>query len=425
MKRKRMKRKRMKRKIKIIFISSIVFIVLVVFGVFFYCDRRHDLLKLEKQKEKNQLIGEIKKHYSTFVKVPKDSILYVKKKSKFQKIGKVSGGRTLTLKKIELNDKTEYFPVDGCDYYISYQDVHPIEEAIPVDERFQHYLPFNLNVVTKNPTSLYQNGKVVFSLDISIDAPVIKKDDDGYWIQYGNELFLVLNQDIVRTYEKENTTLPSAKEVPVTVYHFIYLEGDNGCNESICHSEAQIREQFQYLKENQYFTLTTQELGWFLESKIQLPEHSILITIDDGARAENFIPLLEEFQINATLFLISSWYPKEKFSSSYLELASHTHDLHRPGKCPGGQGSPLKCLDKQELLNDLKTSRDTLGGTEAFCFPFYEYNDYAIEVVKEAGFRLGFIGGMKKASPGVNPYKIPRISMNRNTTLSEYISYIQ
>ena len=41
-----------------------------------------------------------------------------------------------------------------------------------------------------------------------------------------------------------------------------------------------------------------------LVEKLRLPKKSILITIDDGSRAENFIPLLEEYQVNATLFLI-------------------------------------------------------------------------------------------------------------------------
>ena len=151
---------------------------------------------------------------------------------------------------------------------------------------------------------------------------------------------------------------------------------------------------------------------------------SILVTIDDGARAEGFIPLLEEYQVNATLFLISGWYPKEKFKSEYMELASHTHNLHTPRVCPGGQGSPLKCLEKTKLVTDLQISRELLDGTEAFCFPFYEYNDYGISALQEAGFKMGFIGGGRKATPGVNLYKIPRLPLNRYTTLQQYISKI-
>ena len=179
------------------------------------------------------------------------------------------------------------------------------------------------------------------------------------------------------------------------------------------------------MKENNYFTLTTTELREWLEGKVRLPEKTLLITIDDGARAWDFVPLLNEYKINATLFLITSWYPLDKFQSPYMEIASHTHNYHTGGYCPGGQGSALKCVDKKLLLEDLTTSRKVLNNTEAFCYPFYEFNDYSESVLKEAGFKMAFIGGMKKVTKGVNPYRIPRISLNKHTTLNEYINYVK
>ena len=85
-----------------------------------------------------------------------------------------------------------------------------------------------------------------------------------------------------------------------------------------------------------------------------------------------------------------------------MELASHTHNLHTPIVCSGGQGSPLKCQNKEILLSDLKTSREVLDGTKAFCFPFYEFNNYAISVIEEAGFEMAFFGGSKKVTKGIN-----------------------
>lgn len=92
-------------------------------------------------------------------------------------------------------------------------------------------------------------------------------------------MHLVKNEDVLSTNEANNTTLTESVGVPVTCYHFIYLAGDNSCNEAICHSESQIRVEFNYLKFNNYFTLTTTELGKFIDEKIRLPEKLILITI--------------------------------------------------------------------------------------------------------------------------------------------------
>lgn len=409
------------KKVKILVV--VIICIAIVSGTlsFFIMKKQEEERKIKKEK----LISEIESHFSAQVRVNRKTNLYQKKDHKYVKIGVVEVGELLILKKEKISEKTKYFYASNLGYYVRYQDVEVDDSELVVDDRYKNYLVFNENVVTKEVVHLYRNDKLIYTLNFSIEKEIVMKDDLGFYIEYFDQLFFIPKDDVLHTYEKINTTEEEATEVPVTVYHFIYLEGDNTCNEMICHHENQIKEEFQYLKDNQYFTMNTTELRLFLEGKIRVPKHSILITIDDGARAENFVPLLEEYQIHATLFLISSWYPKEKFQSSYMEIASHTHDLHRPGLCPGGQGSPLKCLDKDQLLQDLKTSRETLDGTEAFCFPFYEFNDYAIEVVKEAGFKLAFIGGMKKVTKNTDPYHIPRISMNRSTTLEQYIQYVQ
>ena len=118
------------------------------------------------------------------------------------------------------------------------------------------------------------------------------------------------------------------------------------------------------------------------------------------------------------VILVTSWYPKDMFASSYLELASHTHNLHTVGVCPGGQGSEIRCLGEEEIQEDLKLSRETLENTTAFCYPFYEYNDYAIAQVKKAGFTIGFIGGSSNVTTSTNPYLIPRYPIQSTTGIS-------
>ena len=46
------------------------------------------------------------------------------------------------------------------------------------------------------------------------------------------------------------------------------------------------------------------------------------------------------------------------------------------------------------------------------------YNDYAIEQVKKAGFKLAFIGGNKMVTKDTNPYLIPRYVIYKNTSLN-------
>ena len=414
----------MKKKTKVVLIISFIIILILILMSFFFYQKEKEIKYKNKLLKDKKVVEKIKNHYNNYVITNKKSNLYIKDNNNYKKIGTVKENKEFTLKKQKINKDTKYFLIDNLNYYIKYEDVDKIDNLSELDTRYKSYLPFNENIITKDKINLYKNNNLVYELKTKLDTPIIIKDDTSKYIEFDNELYLIKNEDIESTYQKENTNLKEATSVPVTVYHFIYLEGDNSCNEVICHSEKQIRSHFNYLKENNFFTITSKELEWFIDKKVKLPEKSIQITIDDGARAENFIPLLEEYKINATLFLITGWYPKEKFSSPYLEIASHTDNLHEGGKCPGDQGSPLKCLEKEILINDLKTSRDKLDQTEAFCYPFYEYNNYSENILKEVGFKTAYIGGMRKATPGINKYQIPRITIMNDTTLNEYVKYV-
>ena len=165
----------------------------------------------------------------------------------------------------------------------------------------------------------------------------------------------------------------------------------------------------------------------YIDGKIQLPR-SVVITIDDGWRSKLGIEILNEYKLNGTLFLITGdYYPKD-YESEYVELHSHTDKLHVGGKCPGGQGGGIKCLPRDEILNDLKTSREKLNGSTVLCYPFYEYNNYSIEIAKEAGFTMAFAGESSNSNNltkvGSNKFKLPRFVVVTYTTMNDFIRYI-
>ena len=84
----------------------------------------------------------------------------------------------------------------------------------------------------------------------------------------------------------------------------------------------------------------------------------------------------------------------------------------------------MLCSSYEEVLNDLKKSIEVTGSTNAFCFPFYVYNESTINAVKEAGFKLAFVGGNYKATRSSNKYLIPRFHVYGDITMDEFISYI-
>ena len=218
------------------------------------------------------------------------------------------------------------------------------------------------------------------------------------------------------------------QKVAVLNYHFFYENWDENCHELLCEKMDRFREQLDYLKENGYYTLTMDEFTKWMYGEAEIPEKSVLITIDDGAHGtskingNHLIPALEEYKMHATLFLITGWWDIENYRSDYLDIQSHTNDLHYEAHC--GHRSKVNCVPYEDLVEDLKKSIEVVKNTNSFCFPFYDYTESSIKAVKEVGFKIAFVGGFRKASREDDKYKIPRYPIYDSTPLSTFINYI-
>ena len=231
---------------------------------------------------------------------------------------------------------------------------------------------------------------------------------------------------------KTQTTTQSggAQKVAVLNYHFFYASSSEGCDESICLNITKFKEQLKWLKDNGYKTLTMKEFVSWMYGSGSVPQKSVLITIDDGAcgtgkhNGNHLIPALEEYQSHATLFLITGWWNINNYRSSYLDIQSHTNNLHTQEKC-GSYRSKVNCVGYDALLEDLNKSISITNSKEAFCFPFYESSNESIRAVKDAGFKVAFVGGNRKASRNDNKYKIPRYVIYKGTTLEQFKNMVQ
>ena len=217
--------------------------------------------------------------------------------------------------------------------------------------------------------------------------------------------------------------------VAVLNYHFFY-QGNSSCGVN-CINIAKFEEQLKYLQENGYKTLTMDEFKKYMYGEINVPQKSVLITIDDGAQGTGkhngnlLIPMLEKYQMHATLFLITGWWGISNYNSEYLDIESHTNNMHSENQCQGvARGAKMLCSSYEEVLNDLKKSIEITGSTNAFCFPFYVYNETTLNAVRDAGFKLAFVGGNYKATRSSNKYLIPRFHIYESITMDEFISYI-
>ena len=379
---------------------------------------------LKKEDKKEEIEFNITNYYSKYVRA-KNIKIYKKEESKFIEIGKTGENLVLILDGYE--DK--YFKIKDNDYYVYYEDVSKVKfYKENINDYYKNYIPFNENVVL-DKAKLYNDNGLAYEINETLSLPIIIKEIDKYYVTYKDKLYYVNKSDVKETVYNLNTNEEKATKVAVLNYHFFYDKSKGEvCNEVICLEKTKFVEQLDYLKNNNYFTLKLSDLEMFIDGKINIPKNSVVITIDDGAMGVASIAktLLEEYEFNGTLFLISAWFNKDDFISDYLQMHSHGHDLHNQGVCKeGAQGGAIQCLPRNVLLEDLNYSKNLLNGTTYFAYPFYEYNNYSISVLKEAGFTMAFVGGNQKAQVGTYKYTVPRYVMWYNDTIEDFINYLK
>ena len=366
-------------------------------------------------------------NYNEYMVTNKVAILYDEEGNEKGKIGdKVE----LSLNEDNTNEMFNIGNLDGK-YYIKCGDVEKVDELGALDERYKNYIVFNENIVTNDVTNFYDDSdNLIYSINDSFDLPIIIKDDSKYGTEFDNKLLYVKKEDVKEVKENNNTELHNASGVVVLNYHAFYDENNeeekNNCTTVICHSMSQFRSHLDYFKENNILTIKVKELEMYIDGKLQLPK-SVLITIDDGVKSEHGVELLTEYKMYGTIFLITSWFDVDKFyKTEYIELHSHSDNLHELGDCPMGQGGGIQCLSEEVIQKDLKASREKLGGTTYFCYPFYEFNDYSERMLKKAGFTMAFIGessGDNLVHVNSNKFKLKRFVIVKSTTLSDFDRY--
>ena len=295
---------------------------------------------------------------------------------------------------------------------------------------FNYFIENNYEQINRNSSIYFRNSFNLIKIDEN--KKNIEKEETSQYDHYFNryttidDLVKIINNQNIKIYTGEKAT-----EIAVLNYHFFYDKKTEKCNESICLDISNFEKQLNYLKENNYKTLTIEEYRSWLYEEIDLPEKSVLLTIDDGAmgtskiNGNKLIPLLEKYEINATLFLITGWWKKENYQSKYLDIQSHTYLMHDENQCSNkNRGAEMLCSTKEQILNDLKKSLNYVDNNTSFCFPFYLYDNKSIESLKELDFKLAFIGGNKKTTQKNDKYKLPRYIIYKNTSLNSFISMI-
>jgi peptidoglycan/xylan/chitin deacetylase (PgdA/CDA1 family) len=196
--------------------------------------------------------------------------------------------------------------------------------------------------------------------------------------------------------------------------------------------------QIKYLLSRNFKVISLTQLVEYLKGNSTLPPKSVVITFDDGYK-NNYLhayPILKKYNLPATIFLITgfvngnikpgsysqayreifskcsnytkewlplSWEEIREMSENGIEFGAHTVSHPRLTKIPLKKAREEIELSKREIEEKL--------GKEVKCFayPYGDYNEKIIELVKEAGFACAAAGYPSPISKRTNTYKLGRI----------------
>ncbi|MDD6395099.1 MAG: polysaccharide deacetylase family protein [Firmicutes bacterium] len=246
-----------------------------------------------------------------------------------------------------------------------------------------------------------------------------------------NAEFVPQEPDYVERFR--NYSGDKATFVPVLMYHYFYdASKDKPTKGSNSHSIQSVEAQLQWLWENDYVTLTMDELYAWMQGEIELPARCVLLTSDDGK--DDFFdilqPTLKKYGFVATSFVITS-YRKNlpyKLTLSNIEMHSHTHNMHKgtvnSGGVPDNRGM-IQGVSIEDGVKDMTISSQKLNNSKYMAYPYGTYGGNAQKIVKQAGFRLAFTTTPGVVTRNCNPYALPRVRVSGSATIESFKSCVR
>ncbi len=200
--------------------------------------------------------------------------------------------------------------------------------------------------------------------------------------------------------------------IPILMYHQFTdrPEGEDGWLRLNYAYVGDFRAHMEHIATGGFYLPTWDELSAFIDGKLFLPDHSVIVTDDDADQSwfDLAVPVVDEFGVLSTSFMITAD-RQDAAPSPYVLRRSHTHDMHQAGA--NGEGRMVN-WSAAEIAADMKTSADVLGVAEVMAYPFGHHNETSKEGLREAGFELARTIEQGYVTIGTDKLALPCIRIN-------------
>lgn len=200
--------------------------------------------------------------------------------------------------------------------------------------------------------------------------------------------------------------------IPILMYHQFTTkpEGESGWLRGNYAYIGDFEAHIDHIATGGFYLPTWDELSAFIDGRLFLPDHSVIVTDDDADQTwfDLAAPIVDEYGVLTTSFMITA-YRQDPPPNEYVLRRSHTHDMHRAGA--NGDGL-ITNLSVPEIVADMEASAAVLGVKEVMAYPFGHYNDTAKEGLREAGWEMARTIEQGYVTIGTDKLALPTVRIN-------------
>jgi len=176
--------------------------------------------------------------------------------------------------------------------------------------------------------------------------------------------------------------------IPILMYHQFTArpEGESGWLRGNYAYIGDFDAHMNHIATGGFYLPTWDELSAFIDGRLFLPNHSVIVTDDDADQSwfDLAAPVVEKYRLLTTSFMITA-YRQDPAPNLYVLRRSHTHDMHQAGE--NGKGRMVNWTADQ-IAADMETSAGVLGVKEVMAYPYGHYNDTAKQGLRQAGWEM-------------------------------------
>jgi len=222
-------------------------------------------------------------------------------------------------------------------------------------------------------------------------------------------------------------------KVPILMYHYISTPPDDAdkYRTDLSVTPQDFSEQMAYLADNGFQTIDLYDLSLAITNKRELPSKPVVITMDDGYQDnyENAFPILQEYGMNATFFVVTEFIDNHAEDYMTWEMIGEMSEAGMRIEPHSKTHADLSAREREFVVYEILGSMETIAAHTGerprfFCYPGGRYNETTLEVVEE----LDFWGAVTTASGKWHNYdkryEWSRLRMRNTTALPEFVDLV-